>query len=579
MRNLRDAPRITKSILTAALKAVNHYHLTAQALGAADGVAASEELVKELETFFSAFGANVPERDDVIARGLSKKTREQLRQLANADEVAFVLQLYRELFGPSTEIDIPIDLIDDQLGATTSEDLPTATDMGVEQESRFSEDMLFQFFDVRSGNKQFPGFNRWYHKYGRDPWLDEASFQNLKEGLPNPDWSPLMPTWAQMVAIKAILRLSLSPAPDPGQGAVLLADEVGLGKTLQVIGTVAFLNHLALCDEENRNRPADLVKYVGGHVPQSGEPHLPDLPSIVVAPGTLISQWAEEIRRMTLPKSYDILIYRTGKKSREEFWRKNDGLWDRSAHRPRRKIILVAHATMAAEARTYLKVASSITDPCEGPGIADGNSMSLFKLDYLVMAVDEIHMLRNRNAIYWGVLALSKHSKIRLGCTATPLNTSPKDLASIGRLIGVAGMMSPDVEKELRGLDSELRRARRKLTAEEKSLSAEHMRMRLAGDDPDPASDPLIGIRQLQLQMVGKLQARFGGRIIRRNDRSVDWQGIPVKDVPEYVEYSCLLKLQQEEIAAIEGARLQAQTRLGGRHFAERLQGLTAWLI
>ena len=53
------------------------------------------------------------------------------------------------------------------------------------------------------------------------------------------------------------------------------------------------------------------------------EKQIPHLPHLVVVPGTLLSQWIDEIRTLFAPKGIDILTYPMGKDERQFFWGPN----------------------------------------------------------------------------------------------------------------------------------------------------------------------------------------------------------------------------------------------------------------
>ena len=75
----------------------------------------------------------------------------------------------------------------------------------------------------------------------------------------------------------------------------------------------------------------------------AGNKKIPDAPHLILAPGTLISQWWDELRLLFLPKGVDLLVYPSLKEEREYFWSPG-GTYDSAKHQPASRIILAAHS-------------------------------------------------------------------------------------------------------------------------------------------------------------------------------------------------------------------------------------------
>jgi len=68
---------------------------------------------------------------------------------------------------------------------------------------------------------------------------------------------------------------------------------------------------------------------------------LPQLPHLIVVPGTILSQWEVELKTLFLPQSVDIFVY-TGGKSRAAFWAA-DGPFHSSKLELGYRIIIATH--------------------------------------------------------------------------------------------------------------------------------------------------------------------------------------------------------------------------------------------
>jgi hypothetical protein len=136
-------------------------------------------------------------------------------------------------------------------------------DLGVAEESKLSPEQLRADFGL-SGHQWF-GFNQYQHPLGTvNAWEQPKKYQELvdeAERTGSTDvMQPVEMKWHQMVAIRAMARLSAStPAtsiPREEQGAILLADGVGTGKTCTVIGFITLLKHLRVVTTNGTARPS-----------------------------------------------------------------------------------------------------------------------------------------------------------------------------------------------------------------------------------------------------------------------------------------------------------------------------------
>lgn len=99
----------------------------------------------------------------------------------------------------------------------------------------------------RANDNSIPFFNQRVDSEGiRDPWdSDDKAWINS----PQNDTVELQPRWHQLVGILRMLERIFEDKP------VLLMDEVGLGKTLQVVGVFAFLAYFHECHKMTGDFP------------------------------------------------------------------------------------------------------------------------------------------------------------------------------------------------------------------------------------------------------------------------------------------------------------------------------------
>ncbi|KAF9470046.1 hypothetical protein BDN70DRAFT_940144 [Pholiota conissans] len=74
-----------------------------------------------------------------------------------------------------------------------------------------------------------------------------------------------------------------------------------------------------------------------------GSKEIPSLPHLIVVPGTLLSQWVDELHILFNPRAVDIYMYPTSKDERQKFWA-TDGPFHSSNHQLSNRIILAPHS-------------------------------------------------------------------------------------------------------------------------------------------------------------------------------------------------------------------------------------------
>jgi len=204
---------------------------------------------------------------------------------------------------------------------------------GVENLDNVSPDTLWENLGLGE-TKQLPCFNRRYHKESvYNPW--EHTEWWTKYGKDRKHTAKLQPRWLQLVGIFRMLQRAFE-----GKG-LLLMDTVGLGKTLQVIGTIAMICWFREYYEKHKRFPGwfgmSLFLYfdkmlniwlVADKKWCGKEGNIPNLPFMLVTPITLHHQLMSECRRYLKPGFFDIFAYVGKPESRTEFF--SSKVWDKS---------------------------------------------------------------------------------------------------------------------------------------------------------------------------------------------------------------------------------------------------------
>lgn len=156
-----------------------------------------------------------------------------LESLATQEDIGDILDLYRACFDPSSG---DTSVFEQQLVTYKYGDFAEHADLGVEIESTLSYVDLTRNLGFFNGNPLL--FNSHRHIGGLTPWDDPTAF----EGADQDDaFVPFSLRWHQLAGVHAILRRLFSKNSTPGNLGVLIADEVGLGKTFQSLAIIATL--------------------------------------------------------------------------------------------------------------------------------------------------------------------------------------------------------------------------------------------------------------------------------------------------------------------------------------------------
>ncbi|KAG8735482.1 hypothetical protein FRC10_010469, partial [Ceratobasidium sp. 414] len=121
---------------------------------------------------------------------------------------------------------------------------------------------------------------------------------------------------------------------------------------------------------------------------------------------------------------------------------------------------------------------------------------SLLGQFFLVFAGDELHNLRNSNYAHHAAQVMAENSLVTIGATATPVFTSSKDLAALGRLLRHEPMIGDDGYRL--GMDMLRSEQRRR-----KQLKHQLSKLNPSADTNDLADDDNDGRDNTGAQLVG----------------------------------------------------------------------------
>jgi len=178
-----------------------------------------------------------------------------LSELLTKEDIADVLLLYCD-FANQPNIGDTMSLEDQQpsLGIKFGKH-NDESDPGVEIESSMSPTILADNLGFPSGLPLL--FNKYRHRDSLSPWdSDDTHLFDNDTAQNNEDMTPFVPHWHQLAGTHAILRKVFNSKPDKQAcTGMLIADDVGLGKTCQATMIIAALADTIQLQKDKKDLP------------------------------------------------------------------------------------------------------------------------------------------------------------------------------------------------------------------------------------------------------------------------------------------------------------------------------------
>lgn len=267
--------------------------------------------------------------------------------------------------------------------------------------------------------------------------------------------------WHQLVGLTRMLERSMSSEP------VLLMDDVGLGKTVQVIALFAMLAYYRdyyakfkeyppiwgkRCYLEWNGRRSQMkLTHASGregvhqwtsYAKEKGP--LPKSPFLFVVPPSLVDQVTDECNRFLEPGGLDVVKITGSYVTHKSVWNETD---TRSKVEKHNRIYVMSTTVSTdlhgagAVANCRVRALEALQSDFSHVYHHIGSRMpkkwrigidenTVFGRRYLGVAVDEAHGFRNANKLFSSVRALRGHTDILVAMTATPVQTRPAVSAS-----------------------------------------------------------------------------------------------------------------------------------------------------
>ncbi|KAG7093167.1 hypothetical protein E1B28_006856 [Marasmius oreades] len=533
---IKAEPQPTKAAVVKTLRAVAKWKDLVEIYSVTENQEKADSMVSDLKDLLAALGAKVPKEKGTRrikgpSQRVSKEQLSSIHRMASEEDISELTNLWNDYFDssgvrdevtPPEPSELSINMRDVDNGA-----------LGMEVEALLTPDELSELLGFRKGLPYL--FNTLRHDGGITPWDSPSDFAvNPSQPLRN-SFQPLSLHWHQLAGISSIIRNTFTAdRKKHTTNGMLIADEVGLGKTTQCLATIAFLNQAIFLREKGSPPPPILKTY---KYLQSRE-DFEALPHLIVVPGTLRAQWVQEIRTLFKPNSVDILIYDCGKSGNSSFWGPSGPF--QASKQPRQNIIvLTTHTSIRHDfQKVYGPLPKKRKHPWDMPELRRGAQVpdTIFGTRFLSVAIDEAHEFRKEGVKHLAALRLTQQASLKLILTGTPLHTSHKDIVSLARLVGVPHFFTEDSLDQGRQDASDLSRAKKQdsKATEEEVLSG------------------LLALPKVQVEVVRRMQTQVKPNILRRTTDTRNWAGNSLLNLPPHRDIIGVLNLTARELKIIE---------------------------
>jgi hypothetical protein len=158
----------------------------------------------------------------------------------------------------------------DPLLAMDLPSLDTRSDLGVAEFATASDVNLHCMLRL-SKQGEVPFWNAYVTNSRASPWDSLVLFDfHSCNGDPSANFYPCCLHWAQLSSLVTVIKIATADPKPSTHWGILLADEVGLGKTGSIMGLVAFFLHVREHIENNAPLPHNIL---GKFTPHSVSTH------------------------------------------------------------------------------------------------------------------------------------------------------------------------------------------------------------------------------------------------------------------------------------------------------------------
>ncbi|KAJ8457265.1 hypothetical protein ONZ45_g18379 [Pleurotus djamor] len=419
-------------------------------------------------------------------------------------------------------------------------------DLGVDRFSGTPFEELSRLLAFRDGLPVL--WTRHARSDGITPWssaLTDDERQGFETG--GPGFRTIVPLWHQLVGVCSMMYKLFTKKKKEDMPGTILADDVGVGKTVQVMASIAFTQQVYLSEQKDTPRPPLIHNrpYYLGKGPVNNAAHL------IIVPLCLMGQWRKELQTFFAPGAIDIIDLPQAIIDVETFFTDKSSDWGKSGQEPIDRIVLCAHSTFEhIVGKTFAPRSSNGALPVDHPLKRTKESRqttTLFDIPWTGVYVDEGHLFRGDTLNFQGIIHLRLAGNNITCVTATPFYNKPHDVVNIARMIGLRKFCLADGQSYEKEIDRRLQAAKRSV-AMDSEPTLEEILESIQADADDLDNELTVTKREI----MAEFQDLLGDNIIRRTLQSKKPDGTPLNDkIPVIHSHIITIDLTERERAKL----------------------------
>ncbi|KAL0057974.1 hypothetical protein AAF712_015368 [Marasmius tenuissimus] len=514
-------PKPTKTALTKVIKTVAKWKDLLDIYDTDEHIDKVESMMASLNKLLEEVGVKVTknQRKSSASSAQSKPRKAILATQQDVDELA---NLYEDLFAQDFDDEHALSFDPDDPDSNTQDgNAGDADAIGIDAVGTLDEPVVHGLLGLVDG--QEPLFNSLRHKGGLTTW------DNPEEFTPDSIEPNLCHLHQHNGALATLYSTTTTdPETKPVTSSMLIADEVGLGKTRLLAKIIAMFIRVVVSIERNIQLPPVLKDRF-----LEGGQEFESLPHLWITPMTLIPQSIHALMVCFQAHSIDIMVYECGKRGNAAFWSKT-GPFATSKHPLHQRIIMISHSSLREEfSYCHGPIPKKTDTPWTLPPTADrGLKNTIFGRRFATVIIDEAHEFRRPGPKFLSAFLACRRGQLRLLATGTPLHTNTNDILALGRLMGLPYFMSKEGLQEANSDASTLFKSR-----------------------PSSQDTDRDDFMRLQVTITRKYQAHMIGNMLRRTAKTLDYRGQQLlPDLPPKMKIPLIVtqtEREQEATAAV----------------------------
>jgi SNF2 family DNA or RNA helicase len=361
----------------------------------------------------------------------------------------------------------------------------------------------------------------------------------------NPDAGSLL--WHQLQAIYWLLEkychLVSSEESVTLEGGLIIGDAPGLGKTLIVLGFLAWISHWHW--RRTLGPPQVLLQGMASLHEAPG-------PIFLVVPVAITQQWKGEAEKWLQPGSFEFFLYPGDRRERPAWWAQ----WQKSSTLMAKRVVLISYALLRLDYVRSFDTKSA--DPAKGvlaqPREIQQPDHSLYDLVPWMIVVDEAHYARNMATdTFRSIHHLVATARCCILLTATPIHNKLEDMLNLlvmgkMRITPMLGSISRHIRQQIPVYRARASQHRRKLEGYKTGVQEGGATDIPSFEEVDGNMVEKLGFgKEFLTRMVQVMRYAIGPYFIGRSHESLDWEGQPLLRLPPKTSIVRTVQLSTQE--------------------------------